>query len=278
MALANIATVDYHTGKLAQAVAEFENSMSLTRAIGNRESLAYQLTYMGRISISRGDLTAARKYLNESISVLTAARQVITDPPVWLAEIDVLEGHPEAAEAPMMALAARYNKPSPAARVWRVLALSWLARGEIAKARHAADRAVEISAASANRADYGIPAELVSARVAVAEKHYTKAESMLTSLLAESRRLGNVPEELTARLEMGEVAAHGNNIGRAAALLRDLQRDARGLGFTGVQYDAQRLAEIPAGPLSESSCPRVTIPVTRPPPCSEFRHATPAAR
>lgn len=253
-ALSNTATADYFAGKLPLAKTEFLDALALVRELGEKQAISYKLTFLGRIALSEGDLPAAHRYLDDSVAALQAIGETVTEPVIWQGELAIAEGHPETAEVPLMALAMKYEKPGPGLKAWIVLAKSRLARGDLDKARQAADRAIALSAKSPNRADYGLPADLIGSRVAIAEGHYPKAGSDLRTLLAEARKLQNVPHEFSARFALAELATRTGSQAAALATTRDLQRDAARVGFGSISLAAGQLAETVTGhPLTRAS-------------------------
>jgi uncharacterized protein HemY len=134
-------------------------------------------------------LVTAGVRLEEADSLLQSIHEKSVDPPILLAQVSNAEAKPEEAEALMTAMAAKFQKPNPEGNIWRTLAESRLERGELATAREAANQAVSWGRKTPNRADFGIPCDLISARVEIAEKSYPAARKHLTALLAESRQL-----------------------------------------------------------------------------------------
>jgi hypothetical protein len=153
------------------------------------------------------------------------------DPPIFLAQVSNAEAKPEEAEAVMNAMAPKFQKPNPEGNIWRTLAESRLERGELAAAREAANQAVSWGRKTPNRADFGIPCDLILARVEIAEKSYPAARKHLTALLAESRQLKHVVNEFGVRLAIVELEARSGNLHAAANASRSLERDSGQRGF-----------------------------------------------
>jgi len=242
-ATTNLAIIAYFTGDLAGARSGFEESLRLKRESGNRDSIAYTLTFLGRVAVSAGDLTAARRYFEESAQIYRSIGETPTGPTVFITPVEIAEGHPERVEAALMPLTAKYNRPAPGGQIWMALAESWLARGNLQKAGEASARASGFAAQSPNRQDFGIPAGILAARLAMEDGHYNKARADLNALLAESRKLHNVLTEFDARLAIAQVEQRSGNVRAAAADLRDLQRDSTRAGFGLIASAADRLAK-----------------------------------
>lgn len=136
-ATTNLAIIAYFTGDLAGAMSGFQESLRLKRESGNRDSIAYTLTFLGRVAVSAGDLTAARRYFEESAQIYRSIGETPTGPTIFITPVEIAEGHSERVEAALMPLTAKYNRPAPGGQIWMALAESWLARGNLVKAREA---------------------------------------------------------------------------------------------------------------------------------------------
>jgi hypothetical protein len=96
-----------------------------------------------------------------------------------------------------------------------------------------------------NRGDFGIPCDLISARVEIAEKSYPAARKYLTALLAESRQLKHVVNEFGVRLAILELEARSGNLQAAANASRSLERDSAQRGFGLIASAAAELTKKP---------------------------------
>ena len=239
--LGNLGILDYTEGDLPEAVSRMQKALELKRAVGDRESIAYTLNYLGRVLILAGRLGEARKYLDEADALLKSIGQKSIAPAILSARLDIIEGHPEKAEGPLTAMAAKFELPSPKCEILYVLAESWLARGNLEKARAVTAEAVALAAKTPNRADFGIPANLMAARVEMALGHFDRANQQLNSLLAESRTLKNVPNELNVRYAMECLEKNRGNLRAASETGRSLQRDAERMGFGLIASATQRV-------------------------------------
>lgn len=244
MALAsgNLGILDFFAGDLARATDRFEEALALKRQMGDRDSIGYTLVFLGRVALAAGRLREARGYWEEADGLFKSIHEASISPVIQLARLAISEGRPEDAEAPLSALAAKFTKPAPACEIWYLLAESWLARGNLEKARDASARATALAAKTPNRADFGIPAGVVAARVETASGHFAKARADLDALLAEARKLKHVPNELNIRFALASLEkGRGNDI-VAAQVLRSLQRDASHLGFGLIASASERIA------------------------------------
>jgi hypothetical protein len=94
---------------------------------------------------------------------------------------------------------------------------------------------------SPNRLDYGIPADLMAARVEAAEGRVPNALHHMKQLLVEARRLGNVELELEIRASQGELDKKASGDGRVAnSELAEVAADATARGFGLVAEHARK--------------------------------------
>jgi ATP/maltotriose-dependent transcriptional regulator MalT len=230
MALGNVALIDELEGDLGTGRARLEEALQLKREIGDPNSLAYTLGKLAEANLAAGDWQSARRWADEQKSVLRSAKLWGPRDELIYAKLAIEEGRPADAEATMSALAAQSPLPNPGAEAWRVLAQSRLERGDIRRAREAADQAVRLAHKSPNRADYGIPADLISARVAAMEGRGADAKEKMQRLLDEATRLGNVALQLEIRLWIG-LTDRAAGIREAPGELDQLRKDATARGF-----------------------------------------------
>jgi tetratricopeptide (TPR) repeat protein len=245
IALGNIATLDFAEGDLRSALTQMQEALKLKRGVGDRSSIAYTLIYLGRVSTYAGNFSDARRYFEEADALQQAIHEKSVEPAIFLAQLSIAEGKPEAAEAAMLPMAPRFQKPNPAGNIWRVLTESRLLKGEVGKAREAADQAVSWGRKTPNRADFGIPCDLISARVEIAEKNFAGARKHLMDLLAESRKLKHMVNEFTIRLALVELEAQSGNLRAATEASHSLARDSAQHGFGLIATAAVRAAKTP---------------------------------
>jgi ATP/maltotriose-dependent transcriptional regulator MalT len=150
-------------------------------------------------------------------------------------------------------LASKNVRPGPGTKALIVLAESRMVRGDFAGARSAASQAAATAAKSPNRADYGLPAELIQARVEIAAGNTVNGGPRLNALLTEARKLQNVPHQFAARFALGELPARTGKRREALATALELQRDAGKLGFGAIQQAAGRVPEMLNGQLAEAA-------------------------
>jgi len=241
MSLGNIGVLDFAAGDLTQATSRFQEALGLKREIGDSDSIAYTLIFLGRVATVAGNLAEARRYLQEADTLLKSIDELSIAPVIQTAHLDIIENHPERAEQPLMALAAKFDKPAPTCEILFLLAESWLARGNLDKAREFSARSLVLAAKTPNRTDFGIPANLVAARIEMASGNYDKARRQMDALLSESRKLGNVPLELSIRYALECLQKNQGNLRAASEAGRELQRDAQRMGFGLIASSTQRV-------------------------------------
>ena len=234
IAWGNLGILDCVGGNLPLALSQFQEVLKLKREIGDPDSISYTLVYLGTVSTSAGKFADAHRYLDEAMSILQAIHEEPVGIKVRIAELAIAEGRPEAAEAPMLVIAAKYKTPNAAGHAWCVLAqqLAYLRRGNLAKAHEASVAAVEWAAKTPNRADFGVPAGLIAARVAMAEGHTTQTRNSLNAPC----RIAQVktPPQRTCRssrpCRVGP--QDGQSAPAAAAGMRTLAADSSRQGFS----------------------------------------------
>jgi DNA-binding winged helix-turn-helix (wHTH) protein/tetratricopeptide (TPR) repeat protein len=231
LASGNLGILDFVSGRLPQATVRFERALKIKREIGDRDSIAYTLTFMGRVGLAAGRLADAHRYLQESEGILRSIHEIPAGPTIQLAHLAIAEGRSQDVEAPLTELAAKFTRPAPACEIWVTLAESWLARGHPERAREASGRALALAQQSPNRADFGIPADLVAAEVDISSGNFDKARQSLKALLAESHKLSHVPNELNVRAAIALLETRSGNTKLAAEYVRSLKQDAAQMGF-----------------------------------------------
>jgi len=241
VATGNLAQIDLVEGDLPASRSHLEEALRLKRELGDRNSLAYTLGKLAEVSFASGNLVLARTYADEQRTVLREANLWGPRDQIIYAQLAIEEGQPAEAEPWMSTLGAQSPKPNPGAEAYRVLALSWLARADTKKAREAVEEALRRARMSPNRPDYGIPADLMAARVEAAEGRVPNALHHMKQLLVEARRLGNVELELEIRASQGELDKKASGDGRVAnSELAEVAADATARGFGLVAEHARK--------------------------------------
>lgn len=131
------------SGDWDQMRLDLENAEELTRELGPSSQAPYALYLLGTLCLYRDERDAGLRYFAKAIALATTNK----DPVVWrfmqkwLAEDDVLEGHPEAAVE-------RLEPFVPEGDAWLLSSLAWayLEMGDEQRAMETADRAIERAA------------------------------------------------------------------------------------------------------------------------------------
>lgn len=244
--LGNIAVVDYTHGHLENALREELDSLKLARQTGEQARIIYRLGYLSRMSITMGDLPAARRYMDEYASLLKRGSNDSAEFDMLEAELR-LEERRTVDEGRLLQIAAQgaqARSPARASHAWRDLGYWYLSRHDLTRARKAADQATAFASKSANIADWAIPAALLSARVSMAEHQYAPARAILVKGLQDCRRINHRVHEMDFRLSLGEAEMlAGDAAGRSD--LTALAQEATQLKFGGVVRQADRFLSNP---------------------------------
>ena len=228
-----LAILAYTEGDLAGARKSLEGVLEEERRMGAKSSYAYTLGHLATILEYQGDLGGARKLWNEQCGIQKKVGEKIrlANCEASLAELSIEEGHPEAAETLCLRIAREFQTTNPAGDAWRLLALSYLARGDIGKAREAADRALEFAAKTLNAADFKIPIGIAAARVEAAGGKTTEAVAALDRLLAQSRELHLAGMQIEAGLALAEADARRGDKQAGRNRARAVEQEAQRMGF-----------------------------------------------
>jgi DNA-binding winged helix-turn-helix (wHTH) protein/tetratricopeptide (TPR) repeat protein len=244
--------VEYQRGNLAAARAWYEQGLAVMKKISAGYAIGKMLNHMAWVDLAAGDLAAARRREDEiaSMHVLMGERleqQMLTE-----AELKIEEGHPEDVVAPMTALAEKSTTADPGAEAWRLVAKSYLVRGDLARARIAIEKALVLARRSEDTTDYLIPDTLLAARVDAADGQVAKAAATLSALLKRARSIRSERLQLEIRLAMGALAVQRGKTDEGERALQAVAREAseRGFGLTA-RKARKTLAErrvLPDGP------------------------------
>ncbi len=236
IAMGNLAIVAYSEGDLAGARKTLEEVLAMKRQIGDQGSYAYSLVHLGNVLLFQGDIAGARKAWKEQCRINEAAGEKIAlaSCRLGLADLDLREGHPEAAEPVARKVASEFTTVNPAAEAWKLLAEASLRRGDLKTAQEAARKATQLAQKSPNGADYGIPIAITAARVDAALGRTGEAVVSLNDSLERAKGLHLVGLQFSARLSLCEINRNPQEIAQ-------LEQDARSMGFGLVARNAAGL-------------------------------------
>lgn len=233
-------------GRLDEAITELEAARSLYQRLESR-LVSYPLGHLGAVYRERGDMTLARAHFEEAISVAEAAgdMQGLVPALSGLARV-IVRSEPERA----IEMAERAAGAGPMlGRASALLALGWVAlsRGEVERARRAADDA---EALAQQRRDRAALAEAIELSVRSAPEPGIERDR-LDEALALWRDVGNPLGAARVELAMAELLPASEARPLAESALGRL----RALGARRSAAGASRLIE----QLAEERAPDVQI-------------------
>jgi ATP/maltotriose-dependent transcriptional regulator MalT len=240
-ALLSLAQVNVRHGDVAAARTQLKQALDMANQIGQPDIVVDSLMATADFEMAAGDLASAHKLVDQALAMHVVEYPQLNSLLLTDAELKIEEGHPEALEAPITALASRSSLANPGAKAWRLVAESWLLRGDIAKARIAIDKALALTRKSPNSADYLIPDSLVSAQIDAAEGHTAQASAELSLLLRESQRIKDLPIQLEIRLAQGKLKKQSGDLAGSTHILQAVQTEATQRGFGLIAQKARQV-------------------------------------
>jgi tetratricopeptide (TPR) repeat protein len=238
--LFDLAQINLLYGNVAAAGTELRQASDIANRLSEPDLVADSLRATAQFDIEAGDLVSARKMVDQALAMHVLAGPQLNALLLTDAELKIEEGHPEALEAPVTALGSRSSVANPGAKAWRLVAESWLLRGDIAKARIAIDKALALARKSPNSAEYLIPDSIVSARIDAAEGHTAQASAELSLLLRESQRINDLPVQLEIRLAQGKLKKQCGDLAGSTRILQAVQTEATQRGFGLIAQKARQ--------------------------------------
>ncbi len=214
-------------GRADEALALFTEALEVSREVHDRVNTARALAFLGDAALARGDIVAARAYLEEALPIVTREVDGSNLTPrihLLLGAVDRLQGqvgsaraHLERAQRAIAELGSRSRELADAERLRAELALL---DGDRVTARAALQASIEV-ARHTNYRERTARALRLLARIDLADGRPEVAEAMLAEAAAE---VGDeATPELTARLvgARGEVELARGNAADAVSLLHE---------------------------------------------------------
>ncbi len=246
-ALTRMADLELTRGKLREAKLHAQQAIDSMRP----QESAYQylsgaIIELGEVLMAEGDLADARSKFDESLAMRqkVGAADLVAENQVEFAVLSMEEGHPEIADSLLRTALVEFEKekadPDTIA-AYTQLSRALLMRGKIDEARTAAERAVQLSAASPDPS-LKLPASIQKVRVTSASGSATNSTIQeLRALIATADKLGYYTVSCEGRLALGEALLKGNaSSGRTQ--LSALASDARSRGFELAGRRADQIA------------------------------------
>jgi tetratricopeptide (TPR) repeat protein len=168
-----------------------ERGVALSRQVGSAHALWYALQHLGWLHLAEGEWDAASQVLEECVNLVDrdGDLQALRFTHMLLAELDLLEGRPDAAHSRLIPLLDRPGLEEQDV-TWMLSYLAWahLGLGDLAEA----DREVQRSITRSRRQHHQmalVDALRVQAMVAIHRQHWDAAQSALVEGLALARRM-----------------------------------------------------------------------------------------
>jgi DNA-binding winged helix-turn-helix (wHTH) protein/tetratricopeptide (TPR) repeat protein len=253
--------VEYRLSDLELTLGHVQNAHRLAQEAldglrpvqGDYTHLTEALIQMGEVLRAEGDLAGARKQFEAARDAEEKAGDMglVEESQSELADVDLEEGHPNAAEPLTLAAIAEFEKeegtPSIAAG-YSQLSQILLAQGKLDEARKAIQHSLEINRNSIDPA-LNLPIAILAARVDLAavsqnqpgHPNFGTVRRQLRSIIDTARRLGYYGQECDARLALGELELKANpNVGRS--MLTQLAAESHQHGLELISRKAAALA------------------------------------
>jgi hypothetical protein len=228
-------------GDLPAARAGYLQALAMARKIGDPLSVTTMLMDLAEL-----ETAAATSPLHASTSpnptraLCMGASINTTWQQIDESALNLAEGHPELVNGPMTTVGAKHTTVDPASQAWRLVAESWLVRGDLTKAHNAIDKVLVLARAPPDTRDFLLADSLLAARIDAGEGHGAKALSELSPLLARAQRMKDMELQLRIRLAQGQIEKQIGNLSRSRAILPSVQSEAGQYGFDLIAQQASR--------------------------------------
>jgi len=235
-ALTRIADLELTTGKLQQAKLHAQQAIDSMRPVeGGYQYLSGAIIELGEVLMTEGDFAGARSKFDESMAMRQkmGAADLVAENQVEFAVLSMEEGHPETAESLLRTAITEFEKEKvdpDSTAAYTELSRALLMQGKINDARAAAERAVQLSASSADPS-LKLPASIQKVRVNLASGGAANSASQeLRSVITTAHRLGYYTVECEGRLALGEAVLKAN-VSSGRTQLSAFASEARSRGF-----------------------------------------------
>lgn len=240
----NLGLALLQSGDASAATKRFSESAAAYREMGDREGQASALNNLGLGHEDLGNLGDAKKAF-EDAAALNVTRPFALSAQSGLGRIQFYQGDLAAARRTgEQALAGwqQIGEKRAAAETRVLLARIALAEGRVADASAALADVRALPANALSRAT-GHAVRIAEARLAAASGRTAEAIGVLTKILASESATMGVPNQLDARLALGEAELRSSNA-TARTRLHAVERDAREKGFRLVTEKAAALRAV----------------------------------
>jgi tetratricopeptide (TPR) repeat protein len=233
--MSNIAQAMYYQGRLSKAEELLEKALLADRESGDERNTAYVFSQLADIAVARGDLAEARQNYQRALEIRDKIgdKMEAAEIRVMLAELSIEEGRPADAVEPARQAASNFQQQKQTDDELLseiVLCRALLALGKNLDAQKLMDDSSEVASKSRNRGVM-LKQAITAARIQTALGAFKKANAMLSSTVAETKKTGFLGYEFDARLALGEIEMKSDQTSLGRARLARLEKDARAKGF-----------------------------------------------
>lgn len=275
--LTQLGTILEAEGKLSEAKDCFEEAVRISRDLNDVAAQARILSFVGNLMEVQGSLPQARQKYAEAQTLWTQAGLHVEEERNELsqAEISILEGQPQVAEAVARKVAQdpeSARRPMLKNQAANILARALVAEGKVTEARQAMAEGATAAGKAGDflqRHSMAILAERLRAGSGN-PSDVAEARKNLQAVVSDATSHGMVEEEFESKLALGEIETNWGDKTAGRALLAALARDAHSKGFGLIAHRAEAMQSAGAKGFTHTigqrtGGPRKTSDVLRPP-------------
>lgn len=249
LALLDLGSALYAQGDLPGAKASYDQGLALAREGGDKHDASFLLAGLGQVLTAQADLAAAQKKNEEELAIRSelGEKVAMAEAHLELANLSLESGQAAAAEklAQQAVVELGDQKAVDDETSCQVLlARAFLAQGKLPEAQKAVDRAQTISKGTENRETH-FSVTTTAARVQAASgqgPNQAQAIGMLRTVVDEAAKSRMLPDELEARLALGEIEMKSGKAAAGRDHLATLEKDATAKGFVLIAHKASAAA------------------------------------
>jgi len=205
--------------QLTEAGAKYQEALAIASKLGLGEDARYR-TGLAELSIEQGHPAEAETIVRRAIEDLRSRRQAKLGQALMERKPEIVWGLPT--DDQLVALV--------------VLARALLAQGKTSEAQKEMHDATWLKQRASR--ELRLKTGIVEARIRYASDDSVKATQELDSVLSEATQFGIVPEQLEARLALGEIEMKSGQVAAGRTRLEALKKDAAAKGFALIARNA----------------------------------------
>ena len=234
-------------GNLANAETTLGQALEIAHQTGDKIATRTIFRNQGILAFMRGNMTEARNHFTDALQLFTDASSGSTETAflkMWLAKIDLAEGHAAEAEGSVRAARQQFQTSHDVAAVAQssaVLIEALLAQSKRAEAEREVDSGLTL-VRHCPFFDESIQLKITLAQVTAVGGKIPVARRDLSEALAQAKRHGFPEDEFQAALSLGELEMRSNNVSAGREQLRALEKSATARGFLFFAHKASLAA------------------------------------